>query len=487
MERNGRHEESKVWESLLELIRSKPDVMFWQDMALHEIGTKGKRGREVRIVMPHEAEDEDGSSEDEDEEDSEDESMSIVQKRPDLQGSNTGPRKVQATSSSFPQSRNGSMELNERTNSQTNSSAGVSEAMNGRSNPLFKGEDEESKAMVYQRAPTSSLAHRQHPQLRDPQAPNPGAPIKRDPFSPPSTSLLDSPSKLSKMPESIEQVIQARIDRHRLVSFFIYCSQLLIYCFTRFPTTGSRENSTPARLQMVQRQVLTMVSLSVQDIDHYNDLFKLRGKPAMDDLRTWLEDKVFRPSIETPQPGVMDPNLPQTLPMKDSNGVITHRVLGDRLGLGLSKRLLNFHDPQVLGEGMRSLTVLYSYAKVYASSVAEMSDLCREIAQKLQIAWNCYRGLEQCQYLIELAQVAFRPQYSISNSLDDVQGWLITFIAETTQLFAHACPGELNVFLRSRPMLYQEILDLKKEMCVRQPELFMDLRILLRSRGISDL
>ncbi|KAJ5330020.1 hypothetical protein N7452_010410 [Penicillium brevicompactum] len=470
MERNGRHEESKVWDSLLELIRSKPDVMFWQDMALHEIGTKGKRGREVRIVMPHEAEDEDGSSEDEDEEYSEEESLPIVQKRPDLQDSNTGPRKVQATSSSFSHSRNGSMELNEQTNSQTNSSAGVAETMNGRSNPFFKGEDEESKAMVYQRAPTSSLAHRQHPQLPDPQAPNPRAPIKRDPFSPLSNSLSNSPLKFTKMSESIEQGIQARIDRHR------------------FPTTGSRsENSSPARLQMVQRQVLAIVSLSVQDVDHYNDLFKLRGKPAMDDLRTWLEDKVFRPSIETPEPGVMDPNLPQTLPMKDSNGVITHRVLGDRLGLGLTKRLLNFHDPQVLGEGMRSLTVLYSYAKVYASSVAEMSDLCREIAQKLQIAWNCYRGLEQCQYLIELAQVAFRPQYSISNSLDEVQGWLITFIAETTQLFAHACPGELNNFLRSRPMLYQEILDLKKEMCVRQPELFMDLRILLRSRGISDL
>lgn len=226
MERNGRHGESQVWKSLLEIIKSKPDTMFWQDMSLHEIGTKGKRGRQVRIVMPHEDDDEDGSPEDEEEEESEVESISIAQKRANVQDPTTGPRKVQATSRSLSDSRNGSLGSNDPSSSQINSNADLALGVNEESNPNMKEEDEKSNVKIHQRARTSSLAHRQH---REPRTPKPEPSIKEELFACLSSSLSDTPSTRNKMsaPDKIDGVIHSRIDRHRFVSLSVYYSQLL--------------------------------------------------------------------------------------------------------------------------------------------------------------------------------------------------------------------------------------------------------------------
>lgn len=200
--------------------------MFWRDMSLHEIGTKGKRGRQVRIVMPHQDEDEDGSFEDEDEEESEVESISIAQKRQNVQDPTTGPRKVQATSRSLSDSRNGRLESNDPSNSQINGNVGLALAVNEDSKPTMKEEDEKSNVKINQRARTSSLAHRQH---REPQAPGPGPSIKSELFASLSCPLFDPLSSASKMaePDKIENGIQARINRHRFVSLFVYYSQPL--------------------------------------------------------------------------------------------------------------------------------------------------------------------------------------------------------------------------------------------------------------------
>ncbi|CAI7600571.1 unnamed protein product [Penicillium bialowiezense] len=471
MERNGRHGESQVWKSLLEIIKSKPDTMFWQDMSLHEIGTKGKRGRQVRIVMPHEDEDEDGSPEDEEEEESEVESISIAQKRANAQDTTTGPRKVQATSRSLSDSRNGSLESNDPSSSQINSNAGLALGVNEESNPNMKEEDEKSNVKIHQRARTSSLAHRQHRQHREPQTPKPEPSIKRELFACLYSSLSDTPSSRNKMsvPGKIDEVIHSRIDRHR-------------------PTATDRpDGSFPARYEMILRHVMETMPVSEQEVKCYEDLFKLQNKPAMSDLRTWSEQGVFRPFYFVQKQSLIEYDIPRPLQMKESNGETTMRVLGDRLAIGQATRLVNFHDPQVLHQGIRSLAVLYGYAKSYANSIPEMNELCMEIAKKLQISWNCYEGLSQCSYLLEVAEVAFPLEYSIADSLDEVQAWFIKFLAETYQLFNHGCPAEFGVFLRHRRVLHGEILNIQNEIRRRQPELFEDIRPLLRSRGIFGL
>lgn len=44
--------EAKVWDDLMRIIRFAPTLDWWLDMAQQEAGSKGKRGREMRIVLP---------------------------------------------------------------------------------------------------------------------------------------------------------------------------------------------------------------------------------------------------------------------------------------------------------------------------------------------------------------------------------------------------------------------------------------------------
>ena len=50
--RAKRDREAKVWDDLMRIIMFAPTLDWWLDMAQQETGSKGKRGREMRIVLP---------------------------------------------------------------------------------------------------------------------------------------------------------------------------------------------------------------------------------------------------------------------------------------------------------------------------------------------------------------------------------------------------------------------------------------------------
>lgn len=61
--------EAKVWDDLMQIIAFAPTLDWWLDMAQQEAGSKGKRGREMRIVLPSGSEhylDDDDADADED-------------------------------------------------------------------------------------------------------------------------------------------------------------------------------------------------------------------------------------------------------------------------------------------------------------------------------------------------------------------------------------------------------------------------------------
>jgi hypothetical protein len=61
--------EAKVWDDLMRIIAFTPTLDWWLDMAQQEAGSKGKRGREMRIVLPSGSEhylDDDDADADED-------------------------------------------------------------------------------------------------------------------------------------------------------------------------------------------------------------------------------------------------------------------------------------------------------------------------------------------------------------------------------------------------------------------------------------
>lgn len=104
MRKMGRQDESKVWDDLVEIMGTKPDMSFWKEMSLQEVGTKGKRGREVYIVMPYKDGEGHDAEEEEEEEGSGGEagSHSLKSELGDMEES---PYKVQATKKSFSASR----------------------------------------------------------------------------------------------------------------------------------------------------------------------------------------------------------------------------------------------------------------------------------------------------------------------------------------------------------------------------------------------
>lgn len=57
LRRAQREPDAKIWDDLVEIIRTEPGLEFWKNMSLQELGTKGKRGKELRLVMPSGQED----------------------------------------------------------------------------------------------------------------------------------------------------------------------------------------------------------------------------------------------------------------------------------------------------------------------------------------------------------------------------------------------------------------------------------------------
>ncbi|KAJ5815962.1 hypothetical protein N7447_008195 [Penicillium robsamsonii] len=50
LRRAQREPDAKIWDDILEIVRSEPGLE--KNMALQELGTKGKRGKELRFVLP---------------------------------------------------------------------------------------------------------------------------------------------------------------------------------------------------------------------------------------------------------------------------------------------------------------------------------------------------------------------------------------------------------------------------------------------------
>lgn len=118
MNRSGRHDEGKVWQALVDIIQTKPDIEYWKNMSLQELGSKGKRGRDLRIVRASEDDDEVQQEDDEkdsSEEEDEESSGSSNQASIEIQ-----PNTAQATNSASVDSQNASTGFDEPLSSSTN-------------------------------------------------------------------------------------------------------------------------------------------------------------------------------------------------------------------------------------------------------------------------------------------------------------------------------------------------------------------------------
>lgn len=215
-------------------------------------------------------------------------------------------------------------------------------------------------------------------------------------------------------------------------------------------------------------------------LDVFRNFLAVQENPIIIPLRSFLANGEFLPrAIPCNQPAV---NLPQMITINDGENHSTEHLLGDKMAIGQAFYLEGVDGTGGLRDGITVLGAIYQQAKNF-----RMKDLIYCCTFKIQIAWNSYTTLVQCKYLLEVATIAFRGDYILDEEHDTLQKWFIPFLAETYDLFVHCCHNELLALLRANPNLQNEVLERRSSLHLRQPQLFSDTRVLLRSRGINHL
>ncbi|CAG8354292.1 unnamed protein product [Penicillium salamii] len=420
MRKMGRQDESKVWDDLVEIVGTKPDMSFWKDMSLQEVGTKGKRGREVYIVMPYE----DGEGHEAEEEQSSAEAGSHSLKS-ELEDMDESPFKVQATRKSFSASRK-KYKLSRSPNVQGIGGRGTSEV----------------------------------PQLL----------INQDPASRSLSSALSSTTK--------------SFHPGNLVSRLTLDCNVPIVASESSPSPGSPSPTAKDHYAKIDRVLQQVINDDVSRAFHQH--LEFQKQPEFRDLRTWVTHEAYRPHVQLSDPTEDPQDLPEYSVLKTASGETVIRVLGDILNLNQEYRLRGFRDPKTRQEGIASLGILYQHIKSLVTRDQKMQKLVSTIARKLQIAWNSYAGISQCQPLLNIAFVVFGDGYNHERP-DFIQQWFVTFFAQTFVFFYHDCHEKFLEFLRTHEAVQKQIFDLRAEFNRRQPIMNEDIRVLLRTRRIFHL
>jgi hypothetical protein len=208
-------------------------------------------------------------------------------------------------------------------------------------------------------------------------------------------------------------------------------------------------------------------------------LIVVRNKPEHMQLRSFIIGTEFSPRLVEFNPDIRF--VPSCVVTNDAEDNKVSYLLGDKLQIGQSYCLEAITNTEGLREAMTSLGNVYEQARSF-----EMRDMIHDIAIKLQVCWNSYSGLSQCQTLLEIAKIVFWNDTGAKNG-DPVQTWFVPFMAETYDLFDYECHEGLLALLRAHPRLQAEVLSIRTEFRLQQPALFADALGLLRSRGVFHL
>ncbi|CAG8099928.1 unnamed protein product [Penicillium salamii] len=452
MRKMGRQDESKVWDDLVEIMGTKPDMSFWKEMSLQEVGTKGKRGREVYIVMPYKDGEGHDAEEEEEEEGSGGEagSHSLKSELGDMEES---PSKVQATKKSFSASRK-SYKPSGSPNIQGIGGRGMSEVPQSEKNIKSETDDTAQQPRVLQpRRQTGSRLL-----------------INQDPASRSLSSALSSTTK-SFHPGSV--VSRLTLD----------CNVPMV-AGESSPSPGSPSPTAKDHYTKIDRVLQQVINDDVSWAFHQH--LEFQKQPEFRDLRTWVIHETYRPHVELPDPTEDPQDLPEYSALTTANGETVIRVLGDILNLNQEYRLRGFRDPKTRQEGIVSLGIIYQHIKSLVTRDQNMQKLVSTIARKLQIAWNSYAGISLCQPLLNIAFVAFGDGYDHERP-DLIQQWFFKFFAQTFAFFYHDCHEKFLEFLRADEAVQKQIFDLRAEFNRRQPIMNEDIRVLLMTRRIFHL
>ncbi|KAJ5055359.1 hypothetical protein NUH16_010922 [Penicillium rubens] len=453
LRRAGREPDAKIWDDLLEIIRTEPGLEFWKNMSLQELGAKGKRGKELRLVLPsgHEdmvsctESDAESESEEEDGDDNEEEDkkdpLNHVEPDTDAAPSSNGQTTIRSFSDPrAPQSIQFRQTLGSLQDVKPASSA--------------------SECIPF--------ADRESSSFRNTQQFHPCPPLMPPTSSLPTSSTTNAPqtTMTQSMVPKVESDTSAATSRVADVP-----TQQPVQEFSIFDLTLS--------------QALKHVFLNQPQTAKISDVFlgalALEKQPEHLQIREYLADGEFTPRLITLKNSGF--SHPTPFPALDSNSSTTYRLVGDQMGIGQKFKLNGVSNSFDLENVIIVLGRVYLQARRFG-----LMDLVYRITFKLQVAWNCYPELYQSKPLLAVASLAFTGRTEFDEAdCDYLQSWLIHFIAEASDLLTYNASEQFWSLLREHPKLQEKVLNLRTVAHVHNPQLYGNTRALLESRGLGNI
>ena len=230
------------------------------------------------------------------------------------------------------------------------------------------------------------------------------------------------------------------------------------------------------------RQILS--NLLLKNILHPGILHVLRSavdiqyRPEAENIRSYLNSNEFTPRIIHVSESAFPMNANEISKSKDKKQV---RQIGDISNLGQWRQLEGINNSDDLSTQIMCLGSLYKEAQSF-----DMTELMDLIVVKFQIAWNSYLGLHQLHPLIETIRI-IDPKHLTTPLKDPFQKWIVDFIVETLDLFQYACGKRFWEIMKAYPFLYSDASGKRKELLKVDQEKFIDLRVLVRNRGVEEI
>ncbi|OQE38318.1 hypothetical protein PENCOP_c008G08125 [Penicillium coprophilum] len=448
LRRAQREPDAKIWDDLLEIVRTEPGLEFWKNMALQELGTKGKRGKELRLILPSGHEDLVSGGESHSDSESEEEDV----KKDEHQ--ETSSDHVDPATHAAPSSSNGPATIRSFSDSHASHCIQLKQSM------VFQ--DAKPAGAASEMVP---FPDRENSSIKATQKFHPRPPLMSPNSSLPTSSTVMTPST-TLTPSSLP-----KIENETSTSVADVTPQQPVPDFSIFDLTVSQ----------ALKHIILNQSATFKIKDVFLGAVALERQPEYLQVREYLTDGEFHPRLITLKNSGF--SHPTPFPALNSNGSTTFRLVGDQMGIGQNFKLNGVGNSLDLENAILILGKVYLQARRFG-----LMDLVYRITFKLQVAWNCYPELYQSKPLLEVSSLAFAGRTEFDEAdCDYLQSWLMHFISEASDLLTYNASEQYWSLLRAHPKLQDKILNLRTLAHVNNPELYANTRALLESRGLGNL
>ncbi|CRL22270.1 unnamed protein product [Penicillium camemberti] len=469
LRRAGREPDAKIWDDLMDIIRTEPGLDFWKNMSLQELGAKGKRGKELRLVLPSGHEDlvsggeshgdsESAEEDENDEDDAEDEHKEDPSNH------------VEPSTDVAPRSSNEQANIRSFSDARAAQGAQFRQTLN-----LFQNANTTASS-----SENITFADREGSGLGMTRKFNPCPPL----MPPTPSPSLPTSSAFITPPTSMTQGTVPKVENDTSAGGIATTSAS--------PADGGSVSDVAPQQPVAEfsifdltlSQALSHVFLNQREAAKITDVFlgavALEKQPERLQIREYLADGEFLPRLITLKSSGF--SHPTPFPALGSNSSTTFRLVGDQMGIGQNFKLQGVSNSLDLENAITTLGRVYLQARRFG-----LMDLVYRITFKLQVAWNCYPELYQSKPLLEVASLAFAGRTEFDEAeCDYLQSWLIHFIAEASDLLTYNASEQFWSLLRSHPKLQDKVLNLRTLAHIHNPELYGNTRALLESRGLGN-